>query len=124
MAQAAIGHTDEELRVLSRAAPAREKKQTAKILRMLSRAAEAMRARLQSRILGLLDPRFIIRGCNTLFGLFNGRVPMRPAALKPGERRYLIARVGINRNVLLQAAETAAGCVEIGRGGRYPSRSH
>ena len=118
VAQAAIAHAEEELRTLNQAAPAREEKQTAKILRMLPRAAEAMRARLQTGNLGLKDPRSIIQGRNTLFGLFNGRVPMRPAALKPGERTYLIARVGINRNVLLDAAASAAGCVENGSGGR------
>jgi methylase of polypeptide subunit release factors len=117
VAQAAIAHAEEELRTLNQAEPAREEKQTAKILRMLPRAAEAMRARLQTGNLGLKDPRSIIQGRNTLFGLFNGRVPMRPAALKPGERPYLIARVGINRDVLLQAAASAAGCVENGSGG-------
>jgi hypothetical protein len=118
VAQAAVAHAEEELRTLNEAAPAREEKQTAKILRMLPRTAEAMRARLRTGNLGLKDPRSIVQGRNTLFGLFNGRVPMRPAVLKPGERPYLIARVGVNRNVVLQAAASAAGCVEIGSGGR------
>jgi site-specific DNA recombinase len=119
VAQAAITHAEEELRALNQAAPAREEKQTAKILRMLPRAAEAMRARLKRGNLGLKDPRSIIQGRNTLLGLFNGRVALRrQAVLKPGEKPYLIARVGVNRSVLLQAAASAANCVEIGSGGR------
>ena len=49
--------------------------------------------------------------------MLNGKVPLLAAALKPGEKPYLIARVGINQGVLLQAAASAVGCVEIGSGG-------
>jgi hypothetical protein len=41
---------------------------------------------------------------------------LRIAVLQPGEKQYLIARVGVRRGVLLQAAASAAGCVEIGSG--------
>jgi hypothetical protein len=65
----------------------------------------------------LRDPRSIIPARNTLFQMFGGKVPVRPAVVKPGERPYLIARVALNREVLLQAAASAAGCLEIGSGG-------
>jgi hypothetical protein len=55
--------------------------------------------------------------------MFGGRVMMRPAETKPGERPYLIACVGFNRRVLLEAAANAAGCLEFGSGGgphEYP----
>ena len=38
-----------------------------------------------------------------LLGLFGGKVLLRPADTKPGERPNLIARVGMNRGVLLEA---------------------
>jgi hypothetical protein len=53
---------------------------------------------------GLRDPRSIVQGRNVLFSMFGGKVPLRPGTLKPGERPFLIARVGLNRSVLLQAA--------------------
>ena len=34
------------------------------------------------------------------------------------ERPYLIARIGLNRGVLLEAAASAVGCVKSGSGGR------
>jgi hypothetical protein len=46
---------------------------------------------------GLRDSRSIIQARNTLFSLFGGKVPPRRAPTKPGERHYLIARVGVNR---------------------------
>jgi hypothetical protein len=46
-------------------------------------------------------------GASSMFG---GKVPLRPGTPKAGERPYLIARVGLNRSVLLQAAASAAGC--------------
>jgi hypothetical protein len=61
-----------------------------------------------------------MQGRNILLGAFGGRVPMRPAAVKPGERPYLIARIGLNRRVLLDAAGAAALCLEIGSGGVLP----
>jgi hypothetical protein len=49
--------------------------------------------------------------------MFGGKVPLRPGTPKAGERPSLIARVGLNRSVLLQAAASAAGCLESGSGG-------
>ena len=50
-----------------------------------------------------------------LFEAFGERLSLRPAKTKPGERPYLIARIALNRGVLLEAA--AAGCVKSGSGG-------
>jgi hypothetical protein len=52
--------------------------------------------------------------------MFGGKVQLRPAQVADGEKPYLIARVGLNREVLLQAA---GSCLECGSGGRileYP----
>ena len=43
--------------------------------------------------------------------MFGGKVPLRPAQVLPGEKPYLIARIGLNRLILLEAA--AGSCVEI-----------
>jgi hypothetical protein len=113
-------HAEEELRSVNRAAPALEEKQTAKILRMLPRTAEAMRARLKTQNLGLKDPRSTIQGRNTLSGLFHGRVPMRPAALKPETRRGPIShssRGDQSECVIAGCREHGRPCVEIGSGG-------
>jgi hypothetical protein len=87
---------------------------------MLPRAAELLRERIQAGNGGLRDPHSIILGRNALLGFFGGKVPLRPADTKPGERSYLIARVGMNRGVLLEAAASAAGCVERSSGGAIP----
>jgi hypothetical protein len=60
--------------------------------------------------LALRDPRSIIPARNALFAMFGGKVPLRPAVAKPGTKPYLVARVALNRNVLLEAAASAAGC--------------
>ena len=45
---------------------------------------------------------------------------MRPAATKPGERPYLIARIALNRELLLEAAGAALSKVVAGaRFGNY-----
>jgi hypothetical protein len=80
---------------------------------MLPRAAEVLRPRIRGGNLGLRDPRSIVQGRNTLFAMFGGKVPLRPAQVTGGERPYLIARVGLNRAVLLRAA---GSCVEFGSG--------
>jgi len=98
--------------------PAKEEKDTARVIRMLPRAAELLRERIRGGNLGLRDPRSIAQGRNTLFAMFGGKVPLRAAVTKPGEEPYLIARVGIDRKVLLQAAAQAANCLEVGSGGR------
>ena len=84
---------------------------------MLPRAADILRQRIGKGNLGLRDPRSIVQGRNVLFECFSGRVPLRPAETKPGERPYLITRIGLNRGVLLEAAASAAGCVRSGSGG-------
>lgn len=40
--------------------------------------------------------------------MFGGKVPLRPGETRPVERPYLIARIGMNRNVLLEAAASPA----------------
>jgi hypothetical protein len=117
MGQAALDKAQEERDSLARAEPKRTEKQTARVIRMLPRAAQVLRERLGTGNLGLRDPRSIIAGRNMLFCLFGGKVPLRPAPAKAGERPYLLARVGVNRAVLLEAAGSAAGCVESGSGG-------
>ncbi len=73
--------------------------------------AEQLRERIRGGNMGLRDPRSIVPARNTLFAMFGGKVPVRLAVVKPGERPYLIARVALNREVLLQAAASAAGCL-------------
>jgi hypothetical protein len=81
---------------------------------------DQLRKRVRGGNLGLRDPRFIIEGRNVLFGIFGGKVTLRPAPVQGGERPFLIARVGINRDILLEAAADAAGCVKSGSGGPLP----
>jgi len=83
---------------------------------MLPHAAKVLRERIGRGNLGLRDPRSIVQGRNALFGMFGGKVPLRAAIVKPGEKPYLMARVGINRMVLLEAA-SAGSCVKSGSGG-------
>ena len=118
VAQAAIAQAEEEVRAMERVQLAKEEKHTARIIRMLPRAAEIVRDRIRGGNLGLRDPRSIIPARKTLFAMFGGKVPLRPAVVKPGTKPYLVARVALNREVLLQAAASAAGCLEIGSGGR------
>lgn len=113
--QAAIAKAEEELQSLERVQPAKDEQQTARVIRMLPRAAKLLRQRIRGGNVGLRDPRSIVQGRNALFGMFGGKVPLRAAQVRNGEKPYLIARVGLNREVLLQAA---GGCVEFGSGGR------
>jgi hypothetical protein len=117
VAQAAIDTAENERQALERMKLDRSEKQTARILRMLPRTAEALRERIQGGNAGLRNPRSIVQGRNVLFEAFGGKVPLRRAETKPGERPYLVARLGLNRTVLLQAAANAAGCVFGGSGG-------
>jgi hypothetical protein len=116
VAQAAIEKAEEEVRVIERMEPRKEEKQTARVIRMLPHAANVLRERIGRGNLGLRDPRSIVTGRNTLFGMFGGKVPLRAAQVRLGEKPYLIARVGINREVLLEAA-SAGSCVKFGSGG-------
>jgi ATPase subunit of ABC transporter with duplicated ATPase domains len=116
VAQAAIEKAEEEVRAIERMEPEREEKQTARIIRMLPHAAKVLRERIRRGNLGLRDPRSIVQGRNTLFGMFGGKVPLRPAVVKAGEKPYLIARVGLNRLILLEAA--AGNCLQVGSRGR------
>jgi len=114
VAQAAIEKAEEQVRAIERVQPAREEKETARVIRMLPRAAEVLRNRIRGGNLGLRDPLSIIPARNALFGMFGGKVPLRPAVTRAGEKPYLIARVALNREVLLQAAAQAANCLEFG----------
>jgi hypothetical protein len=78
---------------------------------MLPRAAEALRHRIGGGNLGLRDPRSIAQGRNTLFAMFGGKVQLRPAHVENGEKPYLIARVGLNREVLLESAGVVSNVV-------------
>jgi site-specific DNA recombinase len=121
VAQSAIETAEGEIRGIERMQPAKEEKDTARIIRMLPRAAAVLRERISGGNLGLRDPRSIVQGRNTLFAMFGGKVPLRPAQVKRGEKPYLIARVGLNRSVLLQAA---GFCVESGSGGMLCDSLH
>jgi hypothetical protein len=63
---------------------------------------------------GCVDSGSLVQGRNTHFAVFGAKVPLRSALVKPGEKPYLIARVGLNRSVLLEAA---GSCVKFGSGG-------
>ena len=109
VAQVAINQAEGELSTLQ-APPKVDERETARVVRMLPRVAEALRERVALPNLGLEDPRSILQGRNALFGMFGGKVPLRPK--RDAERPYLVARVGINRAVLLD------GCRLTGSGGR------
>jgi hypothetical protein len=49
--------------------------------------------------------------------MFSSKVALRPGDTKPGERPFLVARVGLNRSVLLEAAASTGGSVKSGSGG-------
>lgn len=115
VAQAAITKAEEEIGAIERVQPDQEEKQTARVIRMLPNAAKVLHERIRGGNLGLRDPRSIVQGRNTLFAMFGGKVPLRPAQVRPGEKPYLIARVGLNRNVLIEAA---GSCLKVGSGGR------
>lgn len=115
VAHAAIEKAEQELHALERATPKKEEQETVRVIRMLPRAAELLRERIGAGNLGLRDPRSIVQGRNVLFNAFGGKVPLRCAPVQPGEKPYLIARVGLNRTVLLEAA---GGCFQNGSGGR------
>jgi hypothetical protein len=109
------------LRTLERAIPHREEKDATKIVRMLPHVADQLCERVRGGNLGLRDLHSIIEGRNVLFGIFGGKVTLRPAPVQGGKRPFLIARVGINRDILLEAAADAAGCVKSGSGGSIRS---
>lgn len=52
-----------------------------------------------------------------LVEMFGGKVPRRSGNTNAGERPYLVARNGVSRSVLLEAAADAAGSMECGSGG-------
>jgi len=117
VAQAALATAEQELSALDRAEPAKAERDMGRVVRMLPRAADLLRERVGAGNLGLRDPRSIVPARNVLFMLFGGKVPVRPGTPKLGERPFLVARVGLNRGVLLQAAASAANCRELGSGG-------
>lgn len=85
-------------------------------MRILPRAADTLRQRIRAGNSGLRDPRSIIQERNTLFAMFGGKVLLRPAVTKAGVKPYLIARVGVKREVVLQ---TAAACLEAVAAARF-----
>ena len=94
--------------------------QTARVIRTPPRATQMLRERIRCGNLGLRDPRSIVQGRNTLFAMFGGKVPLRPAVTKDGAEPYLIAPLALNRNV----AAGAANCLQISSAGRicsYPN---
>lgn len=117
VAQVAIDKAEEELTNLGRPLPVRNQ-DSGKVIRMLPAAARALRERIAGGNAGLRKPASIVLARIALFELFGGKVPLRQAEPKLGEKRFLVARVGLNREVLLEAAATAAGCVKSGSGGR------
>lgn len=48
---------------------------------------------------------------------------MRPGEPKPGEKPFLVARLGLNRKALFDTAVGAAGCLKFGSGGLLPALS-
>jgi fructosamine-3-kinase len=85
MTVAAIAKAEEEVAALEQAQPEADEKQSARVIRMLPQAARVLRQRSR-RNLGLRDPRNIVLARNVLFSMFGGRVPVRPAQVKEGER--------------------------------------
>jgi hypothetical protein len=71
---------EKELRTLERAMPHREEKDATKIVRMLPHVADPLRKRGRGGNLGSRDLRSIIEGRKFLFGIFGGKVPLRPAS--------------------------------------------
>jgi site-specific DNA recombinase len=112
--QAAIDKAEEAREAFAK--PERAEKDVTRVLRMLPNAARMLRERVRAGNAGVRSPRSIITARNTLFNMFGGKVPMRRAAVKPGERPYLIARVGLNRAVLLEAAGSCVSKVVAGVG--------
>ncbi len=100
VAQAAVEKAEEEIRSFEGVQPAKEERDTARITRMLPRAAELLCERIRGGNLALRDPRSIVQGRNMLLAMCGGKVLLRPAEVKRGEKPYLIARVGLNRTVL------------------------
>jgi DNA invertase Pin-like site-specific DNA recombinase len=117
VAVAAIAKAEEEVAALEQVQPAADEKNGARVIRMLPQAARVLRQRISRGNLGFRDPRSIVQARNVLFSMFGGRVAVRPAQVKDGERPYLIARVALNRNVLIEAAMS---CVKSGSGGTLP----
>ena len=116
VASVAIEKAQADLAAIEQAQPDQTEKQVDRVIRMLPRAAEELRERMTGGALGLRDPRSIVQARNTVFGMFGGKVPLRPANTKIGERPFLIARISLNRQVLLDAA--TANCRKLGSGGR------
>jgi len=116
VAQAALATAEQELAALNSAEVAKDEPDAGNVIRMLPRAAELLRQRVNAGNLELRNPHLIVP--NVVFGLLGGKVPLRPGTAQPGERPFLVARVGLDRGLLLQAAASAANCRERGSGGR------
>ena len=68
----------------------------------------ALRHRFRVGSLVLPDAGSIVQARNTLLAMFRGRARLRRAEIAEGEKLCLIARMGLNRAVLLEAAGTQA----------------
>lgn len=117
VADAALATAEAELTALNRTELAKDERDTDNVIRMLPRTAELLRQRIDAGNLGLRDPRSIVPARNVLFGLLGGKVPLRPGIPQRGERPFLVARLGLDRGVLLQAAASAANCRKLGSRG-------
>jgi len=116
VAQAAIEKAEEEMTAIEQQQPAKEERDASRVIRMLPGAAETLRQRISGGNLGLRDPPSIVQGRNTLFAMFGGKVQLRPAHVENGEKPYLIARVGLNRLLLLEAAGEVVSNLVAGAG--------
>ena len=54
----------------------------------------------------------------------DGKVPLQPAKTKRGERPYLVARAGLNRKVLIEAAERRLGVDNLVAGAGFVLSLH
>lgn len=84
-------------------------------------AAFSLRERLGAGNFGLRNPRSIMQTRALRFEMFGGKVPQRRGNANAGEHPYLVARVGVNRSILLKVATSPAGCMECGSGGPFGS---
>jgi DNA invertase Pin-like site-specific DNA recombinase len=103
VALAALEKAEDEMRSLQRAQTPPEEKPLAKTIGTLPLTLDALRDRISRANLGLRDRHSILEARNVVWEMLGGHVMLRPAETKPGERPYLVARVGPNRDVPLDA---------------------
>jgi hypothetical protein len=113
----AIEKAEHELAALENGLPARKKRMSVRVLRMSPLAAEVLCERVAAGNLGAARSE-LDHPMGVLFRNVRREVPLWRGQMQPGEHPYLVAHVGMNHRILLQAATNAAGCVESGRSGR------